>query len=173
MSRGLLIVFTGDGKGKTTAAIGLAVRAAGHNMKIAFIQFIKGSWPTGEQVAIKHLSNNIHFETLGRGFTWKSDDIEKDKALAQYAWEEAKKAIFSKNYQIVILDEFTYALNYSMLSLKEVLETLNNRPNFVHIVITGRDAPSELIEMADLVTEMKDIKHPFKKGIKAQKGIEF
>ncbi len=173
MKKGLLMVFTGNGKGKTTSALGLAMRAAGHSMKVAFYQFIKGSWKYGEMEAIKRFSDLVDFRVMGRGFTWQSDDLEKDKALAKSAWETAKEAIFSGKYDMVILDEFTYVLNYGMVELDDVLTALKTRPEGVHVVITGRDAPEALLQIADLVTEMKEIKHPFKKGVKAQKGVEF
>ncbi len=172
-TKGLLMIFTGNGKGKTTAAIGLSVRAAGHGMRTCFIQFIKGSWHYGEMDALKRLSDLIDLEVMGRGFTWKSDDLEKDKKEAKNAWEHAKKVILSCDYDIVVLDEFTYAINYSMVDLEDVVEALKKRPQRLHVVVTGRDAPDELIQIADLVTEMKEVKHPFKAGIKAQKGIEF
>ena len=172
-TKGLLIIFTGNGKGKTTAAIGLSVREAGHGMKTCFIQFIKGSWHYGEMDSLKRLSDLIDLEVMGRGFTWKSDDLEKDKKEAKNAWEHAKKVILSCDYDIVVLDEFTYAINYSMVDLEDVVETFKKRPQRLHVVVTGRDAPDELIQIADLVTEMKEVKHPFKAGIKAQKGIEF
>ncbi|NPA95374.1 MAG: cob(I)yrinic acid a,c-diamide adenosyltransferase [Thermodesulfobacteria bacterium] len=173
MKKGLLMVFTGNGKGKTTSALGLAMRAAGHSMKVAFYQFIKGSWKYGEMEAMKRFSDLVDFQVLGRGFTWQSDDLEKDKALAKSAWEKAKEAIFSGKYHMVILDEFTYVLNYEMVDQDEVLTALKARPQGVHVVITGRNAPEALLNMADLVTEMKEIKHPYQKGIKAQKGVEF
>ena len=170
---GLLMIFTGKGKGKTTSALGLALRAAGHGMKTAFIQFIKGSWRYGEMESMKRLDDLIDFQIMGRGFTWKSNDLDKDTALAQKAWANAKKAILSGRYDLVVLDEFTYPINYSMVDKEDVLKTLKARPTHVHLVITGRDAPEELIDAADLVTEMKEVKHPFKFGLKAQRGIEF
>lgn len=171
--KGLLLVFTGNGKGKTTSAIGLSIRAAGNNMPICFIQFIKGSWKYGELDALKRFDDLIDFHVMGRGFTWKSDDLEKDKALARSGWEKAKGAISSGKYDMVVLDEFTYLLKYGMLEKEEVLEVLKNKPKDVHLVITGRDALPEIIDAADLVTEMQAVKHPYKSGIKAQKGIEF
>jgi len=172
-TKGLLIVFTGHGKGKTTAALGMSMRAAGHGMKSAFLQFIKGSWKYGEMEAVKRFSDLIDFQVLGRGFTWKSNDPEADKEAARSAWGKAKTAITSGKYHMVVLDEFTYVLNYSMVDLNDALDTFKHRPPGLHVVITGRDAPKELIDMADLVTEMKVIKHPYIKGIKAQRGIEF
>ncbi len=171
--RGLLIVFTGNGKGKTTAALGMAMRAAGHHMKTAFLQFIKGSWRYGEMEAAKRFEDLIDFQVLGRGFTWKSDNIDKDIKLARSAWQTAKDDIFSNRYHMVVLDEFTYVLNYSMVELDDVIRVFENRPSRLHVVITGRDAPQEIMDIADLVTEMKVIKHPYQKGIRARKGIEF
>lgn len=171
--KGLILVFTGNGKGKTTAAIGITMRAVGHGFKTCFIQFIKGSWKYGEMEAIAHFPDNIDFHVLGRGFTWKSDDLNKDREAARSAWDKAKEAIFSGRYQMVVLDEFTYLLSYNMIDLEEALRVLSNKPKDLHIVITGRDADPKLIEIADLVTEMKAVKHPYKQGVKAQKGIEF
>ncbi len=171
---GLLMVLTGNGKGKTTSAIGQAIRAAGNGMKVCFIQFIKGGdWKSGERQVMERLADLVEFRVMGRGFTWKSDDPEKDRALASEAWAFATDAITSGQYRMVVLDEFTYAFNYGMVDQDEVLEVLENRPPGVHIVITGRDAPPELVDIADLVTEMCEVKHPYKKRIKAQRGIEF
>lgn len=173
MKKGLLIVNTGNGKGKTTAALGMAVRAAGHGLKVCFIQFIKGNWKYGELEAVKKFSDTIELHVMGRGFTWQSEDLEKDKAAAREAWKFAQKALASGDYHLVVLDEFTYLLAYNILELQPVLDTLTNRPKGLHVVITGRKAPEELITIADLATEMREIKHPYKDGIKAQKGIEF
>lgn len=172
-TKGLLLVFTGNGKGKTTSALGLTIRAAGNNMPVCFIQFIKGSWKYGELDAIKRFDDIVDFHVMGRGFTWTSDDIEKDKELARSAWDKAKKAIAGGKYSMVVLDEFTYLLKYGMLEKEEVLEVLRNKPKDVHLVITGRDALAEIIDIADLVTEMQAVKHPYSTGVKAQKGIEF
>ena len=171
--KGLVIVFTGDGKGKTTAALGLVMRAAGHGMTSSFIQFIKGSWHYGEMDAVKRFAGLVDFRVTGRGFTWKSDDPEKDKALARSAWEDAKTTILSGRHDMVVLDEFTYVINYSMVDLNDVLDTLKRRPQKVHVVITGRNAREELVQAADLVTEMRNIKHPYEEGVRAQRGIEF
>jgi len=173
MSKGLLIVNTGEGKGKTTAALGMALRAAGHGMRVCFIQFIKGSWQYGEMTAMEAFHGAIDFHVMGRGFTWQSEDMEKDKAAARQAWSFAKNAIASGRYHMVVLDEFTYLLIYKMVGLEEVLQILTEKPKNLHVVITGRNAPQPLIDAADLVTEMKAVKHPFKSGVKAQKGIEF
>ena len=173
MKKGLLIVNTGDGKGKTTAALGMAMRAAGHGLKVCFIQFIKGSWKYGEMEAVNKLSDTIDFHVMGKGFTWKSDDMEKDRAAARDAWGFAQAAMVDGRYQLVVLDEFTYLLMYQMIDLKPVIKTLAARPRDLHVVITGRGAPPTLIEAADLVTEMRPVKHPLQQGIKAQKGVEF
>lgn len=173
MKKGLLIVNTGDGKGKTTAALGLAMRAAGHGLKVCFIQFIKGSWKYGELEAVKKFSDTIDFYVMGKGFTWKSEDLEKDRAAAHDGWGFAQAAMAGGQYQLLVLDEFTYLLMYNMIDLQPVLETLTARPTNLHVVITGRGAPPALIEAADLVTEMQPVKHPLQQGIKAQKGIEF
>ena len=173
MKKGLLMVFTGDGKGKTTSALGLALRSAGHGLKVCFVQFIKGSWRYGEMVAVERFAEEIDFHVTGRGFTWKSDDIEKDKEAAREAWALAREAMASGRYHLVVLDEFTYLLKYGMLETAPVIETLANRPDDLHVAITGRAAPPELLEAADLVTEMRAVKHPYDAGIQAQKGIEF
>lgn len=171
--KGLILIFTGHGKGKTTAALGMTMRAAGHGMKTCFIQFIKGSWKYGEMEAMDRFKDEIDFYVMGRGFTWKSDDPEKDRAMAREAWKKAKKAIFSGRYNTVILDEFTYLLSYDIIDRQEALKVLRDKPEDLHICITGRDAITELVEIADLVSEMQPVKHPYKEGIKAQKGIEF
>ncbi len=174
MKKGLLMVYTGDGKGKTTSALGMALRSAGHGLKVCVVQFIKGSWKYGELEAMKRFDAEIDFHVMGRGFTFKSDDLEKDRALALEAWECVQLAMFSGEYHLVILDEFTYLLNYGMVDLAPVLDVLAQKPDGLHVAITGRGAPAPLIAAADLVTEMREIKHPFKDaGIMAQKGIEF
>ncbi len=171
--KGLLLVFTGNGKGKTTAALGLAFRALGHGQRVAVVQFIKGSWKYGELEAAKRFSDQLDFHVMGRGFTWKSEDLDKDIAQARKAWQFSCDLFRSNRHQLVILDELTYLVAYDMISEKELLAGLALRPHDMHVVITGRDASPGLIEAADLVTEMREIKHPYKKGIKAQKGIEF
>jgi len=173
MTNGLLIVYTGNGKGKTTAALGMAMRAAGHGLRVCVIQFIKGSWHYGELDGVQRFEGLIDLHVMGKGFTWKSENLDEDTRLAKEAWKFAVETIDSGKYHIVILDEFTYLLHYGMLPAKPCLEKLQNRPPEQHVVVTGRYAPQELIEAADLVTEMREIKHPFKSGIKAQKGIEF
>lgn len=173
MTKGLLIVYTGNGKGKTTAAIGMALRAAGHDLPVCFIQFIKGSWHYGEIDGLKRFDGLIDLHVMGRGFTWKSENIAEDTRLAREAWDFAREAISSGRYHTVVLDEFTYLLHYGMLDEEACLEFLHSRPPQQHVVITGRYASAQLIEAADLVTEMQAIKHPYSSGIKAQQGIEF
>jgi len=171
-NQGLVIVHTGNGKGKTTAALGLLLRAAGQGLRVAMFQFIKaksGNW--GESRAARRLG--VEIAPLGSGFTWTSTDLERDRALAQEGWAQCRAAIETGNYDLVVLDELTYCLTFGWLELEDVLAVLRNRPAGQHVVITGRDAPPELMEFADLVTEMREIKHPFAAGIKAQKGIEF
>lgn len=172
-TQGLMMIFTGEGKGKTTSSIGMAMRAAGHGMKVCFIQFIKGSWKYGEMEAFERFSDTIDFHVIGRGFTWKSDDIEKDKEIARSAWEKAKDAIFSEKYQMVVLDEFTYLLLYGMIDRDEALKVFQEKPKTLHLVITGRNASKEIREMADMVTEMTPVKHPYETGTLAQQGVEF
>ena len=167
------MVFTGNGKGKTTAALGIAIRAMGHGFKICMIQFIKGSWKYGELEAVKRFTDLMDFHVTGRGFTWKSEDFEKDKKAAREGWRLAKEVMASGKYRIIILDELTYLIKLNMIDEKEVVEAILNKPQDLHIVVTGRDAPVSLIDAADLVTELKAVKHPLEKGIKAQKGIEF
>ena len=173
--KGLLIVFTGNGKGKTTAALGMALRTIGHGYKVAIIQFIKGGWTTGEEKAFKNLSSNISWHSLGEGFTWETQDRIRDEKLVQEAWELAKEYIKNESYKLIILDEINIATKLGYLASEEIitfLKSLNNRKN--HIVLTGRGASDSIINYADLVSEMKLIKHPFKEqGIKAQKCVEF
>ncbi len=170
--KALTIVYTGNGKGKTTAALGMVLRAWGRGMAVVMLSFIKSETSNyGEERAAKKMG--VELIPLGGGFTWLSKDIEKDKALAQKCWALCKEKIQSAAYDIVILDEITYAINYGWLDIDEVIETLRSRPADVHVVITGRDAPQELIDYADLVTEMREIKHPFTQGIKAQPGVDF
>ncbi len=173
MTKGLLAVFTGNGKGKTTAALGLALRALGHNHKICIIQFIKGSWKYGELESLKQFTHLLEIHVMGRGFTWKSDNIEEDKRVAKEAWEFAQKCIGENKHHLLILDELTYLPHYNIINEEEMLEALGQKPSEMHIVVTGRYASSKLIELADLVTEMTEIKHPFQEGVKAQKGFEF
>ncbi len=173
--KGLLIVFTGNGKGKTTASLGMALRTIGHGYKVAIIQFIKGGWTTGEEKALKNLSSNISWHSLGEGFTWETQDRVRDEKLVKDAWQLAKKYIKNESYKLIILDEINIATKLGYLTSEEIitfLKSLNNRKN--HVVLTGRGASESIIDYADLVTEMKLMRHPFKEqGIKAQKCIEF
>jgi cob(I)alamin adenosyltransferase len=171
-TKGLVIVNTGNGKGKTTAALGLLMRAWGRDLRVIMFQFIKAktaNW--GEIRAARKME--VPLLPLGTGFTWTSKDIEHDRLLAQEGWERCREAIESGQYDVVIMDEMTYCFKYGWLDLDKVLDVLRHRPGGQHVVITGRHAPEKLIEFADLVTEMTVIKHPYEAGIKAQKGIEF
>ena len=171
---GLIIVNTGHGKGKTTAALGTAFRAAGQGFNIMIIQFIKGSWKYGELEAAKKF-DNLSITPMGKGFIKLGAAIPEpaDCKLAEEAWDACEQVILSGDYDLVICDEVNYALAYNLLPVQRVIETLKRKPSAVHVILTGRDAPAEIIELADLVTEMKEIKHPYKKGISAQRGIEF
>jgi cob(I)alamin adenosyltransferase len=168
----LVIVLTGQGKGKTTAALGVVLRAWGRGMKAVVLQFVKAKTSNyGENRAAKKLG--IEMIPLGEGFTWLSKDIEKDKATARECWELARQKIDSGQYDIVVLDEITYPMSYGWITVEEVIDALRRRPQGLHVIITGRDAPQELIDFADLVTEMREVKHPYEKGLKAQAGIDF
>ncbi len=173
--KGLLIVFTGNGKGKTTASLGMALRTIGHGHKVAIIQFIKGGWKTGEEKALKNFSSNISWHSLGEGFTWETQNRIRDEKLVKEAWQLAKDYIKDESYKLIILDEINIATKLGYLTSEEIItfiKSLNKRNN--HIVLTGRGASESIINYADLVTEMKLIKHPFKEqGIKAQKCVEF
>jgi len=172
--KGLILLYTGNGKGKTTAALGQAIRAAGHGFKIIIIQFIKNLEHTGEIKAAKNiLADHLEIHPMGTGFTWDAKDPEEVRLAAVEGWKLARRKIAGNRYKMVILDELTYPLNYGLLDEDEVLACLKDKPTGVHIVITGRDANQRLIDLADLVTEMREIKHPYQKGGKAIKGIEF
>jgi cob(I)alamin adenosyltransferase len=169
--QGLIIVNTGNGKGKTTAALGLAMRAVGAGLRVVMIQFIKGRWKTGEQASAKKLG--FELKPMGEGFTWITQDRERDIAKAEAAWDYGKQCMASGNYDLVIFDEMNIVLDYGYLDLQSVIATLKNRAKTLHVALTGRRAKEEVIAIADLATEMRLIKHPYKKGIKAQRGIEF
>lgn len=171
--KGLIIVHTGPGKGKTTAALGLAFRALGQGMKVGIVQFIKGAIPTGEAALARQLQGPIVMYTMGDGFTWNTQDRDKDIATARRTWEQAVALLRDPSFDMVILDELNIVLRYDYLPLDEVLDELRRKRPMLHVVITGRNAREELIEMADLVTEMRLIKHPYRAGIKAQRGVEF
>ncbi|MEM1138962.1 MAG: cob(I)yrinic acid a,c-diamide adenosyltransferase [Pseudomonadota bacterium] len=173
LEKGLIIVHTGKGKGKTTAAMGMVCRAIGHGMKTGVIQFIKGAWATGEKDVFEKFPEIVTIKALGEGFTWDTQDKARDIAAAKAAWGEAKAMILDPEYRFVLCDEINIALRYDYLALDEVLATLAEKPEDTHVVLTGRNAPDGLIEVADLVTEMTLVKHPFRSGVKAQPGIEF
>lgn len=164
---------TGDGKGKTTAALGVAMRAVGQGLNVSMIQFIKGAWQPGEVKVAPRLAPNLEIIPMGRGFTWLSKDLSKDRAKAQEAWVLAKEKMSSDRYELVILDEITHAINHGFVDLHDVVEALRGKKESLHVIVTGRDAPAEIIALADLVTEMRLVKHPYDTGVMAQRGIEF
>lgn len=171
--KGLLIVHTGKGKGKTSAALGMVVRAIGHGMKVGVVQFVKGAMTTGEKAVFDAFPGKVEFKPMGEGFTWDTQDRSRDIAAARTAWDEVKRMIADPSYHMVLADELNIVLRYDYLPLDEVLEVLAAKPEMQHIIVTGRNAPDALIEAADLVTEMTMVKHPFRSGVKAQPGIEF
>ncbi len=172
INKGLVIVNTGNGKGKTTAAMGVLFRAWGRDFRVIMLQFIKHSTANfGEQRAAKKIG--VEMRAMGDGFTWRSRDLDQTADLARAHWEDCKDIIASGEYDVVVLDEFTYPMHYGWIPVEEVLEVLENRPEMQHVIITGRHAPEALVEFADLVTEMNVVKHPYQEGIKAQPGIEF
>jgi cob(I)alamin adenosyltransferase len=173
VEKGLLIVHTGKGKGKSTAAFGLVLRALGHGKKIGIVQFVKGKWETGERAALEKFGDQITINTMGEGFTWETQDRRRDIAAAKTAWEKAKALIADDIHDIVLLDELNIVLRYDYLDVAEIVAALDARPAMKHVVVTGRNAKDEVIEAADLVTDMTQIKHPFRSGVKAQIGIEF
>ena len=173
IEKGLLIVHTGKGKGKSTAAFGLAARAIGNGMKVGVVQFVKGKWATGERAVLERFPDLITVRVMGEGFTWDTQDRQRDIAAAKKAWESAKEFLADPSYRLVVLDELNIVLRYDYLNLDDVLAGLAKRHPDQHVVVTGRNAKPALIEMADLVTEMTEIKHPFRAGVKAQVGIEY
>ncbi|BAI98671.1 cob(I)yrinic acid a,c-diamide adenosyltransferase [Sphingobium sp. TA15] len=171
--KGLLIVHTGKGKGKTTAALGMVVRAIGHGRKVGVVQFVKGAMTTGEKRVFDAFPDNVEFKPMGEGFTWNTQDRTRDIALAREAWDEVKRMIADPAYDMVLADELNIVLRYDYLPVEEVLEAVTARGEMKHVIVTGRNAPDALMEAADLVTEMTLVKHPFRSGVKAQPGIEF
>ena len=171
--RGLIIVHTGKGKGKSTAAFGMVFRAIGHGMRVGVVQFVKGAWGTGERDVLEKFPDLVTIKAMGQGFTWDTQDRQRDIAAAHAAWEEAKRMIADPQYRMVLLDELNIVLRYDYLPLDEVIAFLKAKPHDTHVIVTGRNAKDELIEIADLVTEMTEIKHPFRAGVKAQAGVEF
>ncbi|MBN9495268.1 MAG: cob(I)yrinic acid a,c-diamide adenosyltransferase [Alphaproteobacteria bacterium] len=171
--KGLLLVHTGKGKGKSSSAFGMALRCLGHGMKVGIVQYVKGAWDTGEARFLARFPELCEIKTLGEGFTWETQDKARDIAAAERAWAESARMLADPSYAMVILDEINIALRYDLIPLAQVLEAIAARPPLQHVVATGRNAPDALIEIADLVTEMTLVKHPFRDGIKAQKGVEF
>ncbi len=171
--KGLVMVHTGKGKGKSTAAFGMVFRALGNGMKVGVIQFVKGKWQTGERVILEKLGDQVTMTAMGDGFTWETQDRQRDIDAARAAWERAKVMIMDAEHDMVLCDELNIVLRYDYLPVDEILETLRNKPEMKHVIITGRNAKEELMDFADLVTDMTMVKHPFRDGVKAQVGIEF
>ena len=172
--KGLIIVNTGTGKGKTTAALGMVLRSLGHGYRVAIVQFIKGAWEPAEKAMLERFGDQLVFQAMGEGFTWDTQDRQRDIATAQIAWEKALSYIIDPSYQLVLLDEVNIALKLGYLDPEVIIAGLAQKPELSHVILTGRGAPQSLIDVADLVTEMTLIKHPYREqGIKAQRGIEF
>ena len=171
--KGLLMVHTGKGKGKSTAAFGLVIRAMGNGMRVGVVQFVKGKWQTGERDILEHFPERVTIRTMGEGFTWDTQDRQRDIAAAKAAWQVSCEMMGDESYDLILLDELNIVLRYNYLPLAEIVQALEARRDGLHIVVTGRNAKDELIEAADLVTEMLEVKHHFKAGVKAQTGIEF
>ncbi len=169
--RGILIVFTGNGKGKTTAAFGTVTRAVGHQKKAGVIQFIKGAWPNGERNLLEPLG--VEFQVMGTGFTWETQDRESDTRACQEVWQQAKRMLADESLDLVVLDELTYMVTYHYLALEEVVAALKARPSHQTVIITGRACHRDLLELADTVSELRPVKHAFESGIKAQQGIDY
>ena len=173
IEKGLLIVHTGKGKGKSTAAMGLAVRAIGNGMKVGIVQFVKGVWETGERVVLDKFPELCVIKAMGEGFSWETQDRRRDIQAAENAWQMAKDMMDDESFDLIILDELNIPLRYDNLDIDDVVKELQNRRQMLHVVVTGRNAKEPLLEAADLVTEMAMVKHPFRAGVKAQKGIEY
>jgi cob(I)alamin adenosyltransferase len=171
--RGLVIVHTGAGKGKSTAAFGMVLRCIGHGMRVGIVQFVKGAWGTGERTVLAGFPELVTCRAMGEGFTWDTQDRARDIAAARAAWALAQEMIADPSYRLVLLDELNIVLRYDYLPVDDVIAALRSKPRDLHVVVTGRNARPELIEIADLVTEMTLVKHPFRAGVKAQAGIEF
>ena len=170
--QGVIVITTGNGKGKSSSGFGMVARALGHGMKVGIVQFIKGAMSTGEEAFFRRFPDEVEYHVMGDGFTWNTQDREQDVKTATLAWEKAKRMLNDDSYDLILLDELNIVLKYQYLPIETVIRDLQKRPLMQHVVITGRAAKDELIEIADTVTEMKDIKHAFRSGIKAQKGIE-
>ena len=173
IEKGLLIVHTGKGKGKSTAAMGLAVRSMGHGHKVGIVQFVKGVWETGERTILDKFPELVTIRAMGEGFSWETQDRQRDIQAAESAWQMAKDMINDPSYNMVILDELNIPLRYDNLDINDVIDFLKNKPEDLHVIVTGRNAKDEMLDAADLVTEMTMVKHPFRSGVKAQIGIEF
>ena len=174
VEKGLVIINTGNGKGKTTAALGMVLRSIGHGYKVAIVQFIKGAWEPAEKAVMERFGDQLSFHAMGEGFTWDTQDRDRDTQTAQAAWETALSYIRNPEYKTILLDEVNIALKHGFLTVEQVLAGLADKPEMTHVILTGRGAPPALIEQADLVTEMTLIKHPFREqGVKAQPGIEY
>ena len=170
--QGVIVITTGNGKGKSSSGFGMVARALGHGMKVGIVQFIKGAMSTGEETFFRRFPDEVEYHVMGDGFTWNTQDREQDIKTASLAWEKAKRMLSDDSYDLILLDELNIVLKYQYLPIEDVIKDLQNRPEMQHVVITGRAAKDELIEIADTVTEMKDVKHAFRSGIKAQKGVE-
>lgn len=170
--KGVIVITTGNGKGKSSSGFGMVARALGHGMKVGIVQFIKGAFSTGEEAFFRRFPDEVEYHVMGDGFTWETQDRTQDVKTATLAWEKAKRMLSDESYDLILLDELNIVLKYQYLPIEDVIKDLQNRPEMQHVVITGRAAKDELIEIADTVTEMKDVKHAFRSGIKAQKGIE-
>lgn len=173
IEKGLVIVHTGKGKGKSTAAFGMIFRAIGNDMNVGVVQFVKGKWGTGERKVLEAFPDQVTITAMGDGFTWETQDRQRDIQAAQQAWERAKQMIMDESLDMVLLDELNIVLRYDYLDINEIVEFLKNKPEMKHVIVTGRNAKDELLDFADLVTEMTMVKHPFRSGVKAQVGIEF
>ncbi|MDD9878842.1 MAG: cob(I)yrinic acid a,c-diamide adenosyltransferase [Magnetovibrio sp.] len=173
IEKGLLIVHTGKGKGKSTAAMGLAVRAIGNGMKVGIVQFVKGVWETGERAVLDKFPDLCVIRAMGEGFSWETQDRQRDIDAAENAWRMSMEMIEDPSFDMVILDELNIPLRYDNLDIDTVVKGLQSKPEMLHVVVTGRNAKEELLEAADLVTEMTMVKHPFRSGVKAQRGVEF
>ena len=171
--KGLIMVHTGKGKGKSTAAFGMVFRALGNGMKVGVVQFVKGKWQTGERVILEKLGDQVTMTAMGDGFTWETQDRQRDIDAARAAWGRAKAMIMDDEHDMVLCDELNIVLRYDYLPVSEIIEVLQNKPEMKHVIVTGRNAKEELMEIADLVTDMTMVKHPFRDGVKAQVGIEF
>lgn len=171
--KGLVMVHTGKGKGKSTAAFGMVFRALGNGMKVGVVQFVKGKWQTGERVILEKLVDQVTMTAMGDGFTWETQDRQRDIDAARAAWERAKAMIMDDEHDMVLCDELNIVLRYDYLPVSEIIEVLESKPEMKHVIITGRNAKDELMDIADLVTDMTMVKHPFRDGVKAQVGVEF